>query len=266
MHLLIVQETIRRLLLGAARKDRRPAARPDAAPRPRPTAPDATASARRPGPNARTRAAPNTTRLPPRAPDTTPAPEPPAAATSPPNLDSRPRSHTPFGATGAADRRRPTRRPAHALPTRRTVAGRRTRRLHARLHQHRPNPVPRRPVRRQTTHRTPPTRATPSAGTRTEGNSRKRSLETTCPMCNPRVRSSQPRCASRGPNRNGADTKLRTPNTPDSASNRYVRRQPGGARPTQRVARLQKTTTQPALRCRVRHPAHRLRPTPPGCR
>ena len=46
-------------------------------------------------------------------------------------------------------------------------------------------------------------------------------------MCNPRVRSSQPRCASRGPNRNGADTKLRTPNTPDSASNRYVRRQPG---------------------------------------
>ena len=46
-------------------------------------------------------------------------------------------------------------------------------------------------------------------------------------MCNPRVRASQPRCASRGPNRNGADTKLRTPRTPDSASSRYVRRQPG---------------------------------------
>ena len=51
--------------------------------------------------------------------------------------------------------RRSTRRPAHARPARRTVARRRTRRLHARLHQHRPNPVTRRPIRSQTTHHAP---------------------------------------------------------------------------------------------------------------
>ena len=65
----------------------------------------------------------------------------------------------PATAPSARTRRRrlrpPTRRPAHTRPTRRTVARRRTRRLHARLHQHRPNPVTRRPIRRQTTHHAP---------------------------------------------------------------------------------------------------------------
>lgn len=53
---------------------------------------------------------------------------------------------------------------------------------------------------------------------------------TTCPMCAPRVRPSHPKCASRGPNRNGADTKLNTPTGPNADSSRYSRRQPG-ARP-----------------------------------
>ena len=52
-------------------------------------------------------------------------------------------------------------------------------------------------------------------------------------MCAPRVRSSQPRCASRGPNRSGAATKLSTPTGPAADSNRYVNRQPG-ARPRPR--------------------------------
>lgn len=52
-------------------------------------------------------------------------------------------------------------------------------------------------------------------------------------MCAPRVRSSQPRCASRGPNRSGAATKLSTPTGPTAADNKYVNRQPG-ARPRPR--------------------------------
>ena len=130
--------------------------------------------------------------------DTTPAPDPPAGRNVSAQPDSGPRSHTPFGATGAADPGgRPAVRPTH-VPTRRTVAGRRIATRSTHVDQHRPNPVPRRPVRLPDDPPHAPS-ATPSAVP--EPKATARSLETTWDV--QRVRSSQPRCASRGPNRNG---------------------------------------------------------------
>ena len=151
-HLLIVQETIRRLLLGTARKDRRQRlARMPLPGRPQPlqTRPQA------PVGQVRTpELAPRPTRLVfrrkrrirPRLPRRRPTQRllPTRCQTPQPHPLRLDRHRRP---------RRPTRRLAHAHPARRPVAGRRPRRLHARLHQHRPNPVPRFPVRRQTRRR-----------------------------------------------------------------------------------------------------------------
>ena len=181
------------------------------------------ASARRPSPNARTRNAPNTTRLPPQAPDRTPAPEPLAAATSPPNPMPDPAATPPS-----------VRNPA-VRAARRTVAGRRTRRTHVSTNTG-PTPCRRSDARRLTAD---PTRET-RCGTRTPGNTRNRSLDTTCDVQPPRPGvPTQVRVAT------GADTKLRTPRTPGASDGSPVPvTDPAGGTPPA-------DDHHPALRCRV---------------
>ena len=252
MHLLIVQETIRRLLLGAARKDRRqrrarmPLPGPAQPLQTRPQAPVGQVRTPELAPRPTRRVFGPERRIRPRRPNRRPPQRlrPTRFQTPQPHPLRRDRRRRP---------RRPTRRPAHALPTRRTVAGRRTRRLHARLHQHRPNPVPRRPVRRQTTHRTPQhvRRQVRYPNRRQQ---QKAVVGNNLPDVQPprAVVPTQVRVARTQPQRrrheaqNPQHARLRLQQIRQTAARR--------ARPTQRVARLQKTTTQPALRCRVRHP------------
>ena len=150
--LVIVQETVGRLLLGAARKDRRQRlARMPLPGRPQPLQPLPQA------PVGQVRAlelAPRPTglvvhregRKRPRRPHRRPPQRllPIRFQASQPHALRLGRARRP---------RRPPRGPAHALPARRPIARRGPRRLHARLHQHRPHPVARFPVRRQTPHR-----------------------------------------------------------------------------------------------------------------
>ena len=160
-HLLIVQETVRCLLLGAARENRRQRLPGMLLPR-------------RPQPLQTPTQAPVGQV---RAPEFEPRPTRIVLKRQPRKRPRRPRRRTPQRLRPAPGQtpqqhvlrlprhRRPgrtTRRPAHTLPARRPVARRPTRRLHAGLQQHRTNPVPGLPVRRQTRRRTTQHRATPS--------------------------------------------------------------------------------------------------------
>ena len=189
-------------------------------------------------------------RTPELAPDASSAPSP-AAATSPPNPipdpAATPPSARPAPQTPAADPPLPrTPNPPHgswspdATPP-------------ARLHQHRPNPVPRRPVRRQTTHRTPqhvrrqvryPNRRQQESG----------HLPDVQP---PRAVVPTVRVARTQPQRRRRSSE---PPTRQTASNRYVRRQPD------RPSGWHASRRRPHNRRSAGVRAHRLRPTPPGCR
>ena len=157
-------------------------------------------------PSARSERAPRPTRL-------TPAPEPPAAATRHSDPAATPPSARPAPQTPAADPN-----PPHgswspdATPPRTSP-------------QHRPTPCrdDQSDARRPTD---APTRATPSAVP--EPKATAESGRWKQPARNPRVRS---RCASRGPNRNGADTKLRTPNTRSGSDGSPARATEAGGTP-----------------------------------
>ena len=232
MHLVIVQETVGRLLLGAAGEDRRQRL----ARMPLPGRPSRSNRFRK-RPSARSERW-NSRRAQLASSSTARAGNDPGARAGVrrsvcSQSASRPRSHTRFGSAAPADARRPPRGPAHARPARRLIARRGPRRLHARLHQHRPHPVARFPVRRQTPHR--PAQHVrgqvrhphPAAAAET-GRWRPPAGCATRACGRP-----SPNAASRGPSRNGADTKLSTPSGPAAASSRYIRRQPGArARPS----------------------------------
>ena len=255
MHLLIVQETIRRLLLGAARKDRRqrrarmPLPGPAQPLQTRPQAPVGQVRTPELAPRPTRRVFRPERRIRPRRPNRRPPQRlrPTRFQTPQPHPLRRDRRRRP---------RRPTRRPAHALPTRRTVAGRRTRRLHARLHQHRPNPVPRRPVRRQTTHRTPQhvRRQVRYPNRRQQ---QKAVVGNNLPDVQPprAVVPTQVRVARTQPQRrrheaqNPQHARLRLQQIRQTAARRAFDRASG-------CGRLQKTTTQPVALLRCLAPAH----------
>ena len=251
-HLLIVQETIGRLLLRAARKNRRqrlPRMPLPTRPQPLQTRPQA------PVGQVRTpELAPRPTRLfihrqgrkrPRRPRRRTPQRLRPTRRQTPkPNPLRRHRIRRPG---------RPTRRPAHARPTRRPVARPPTRRRHARLQQQRPNPVTRLPVRRQTPRhpaqdvRGQVRHANPAQHQKTVVRHHLTDVQPPRPVVPaqvsvPRTQPQRRRHEAQHPQ----GTQPRLHQIRQTAARR--------TRPAQRMLRRQQGTAQPPLRRRVRHP------------